>query len=1126
MYKFYNAFLCKRDSYILFKFLLIMKLTFALLVVCLLHVSAATYSQNINMKVKNASLLDVFKKLHKQSGVEFVYDNKMLDEAKHVSINAVNTPLTKVLDDCFEGQPLSYEIIQNLIIVKKKTAKDNQVPAADKRLPIVITGKVTDEKGQTIPGVTIKLKDGSISTSTKADGSYSIKIPDGNATLVFTFIGYATQEIPVNNTKEINVTLIELVTGLNDVVVVAYSQKQRKIETLGAQSVLNVNELKQPVANITTVLAGRISGLVGVQQSAEPGRDGANLWIRGISTLGSSSNSYPLILVDGVERTINNIDPNDIESFSILKDASSTSVYGVRGANGVILVTTKRGKAGRTNINIDYNQGVTQFTRVPQIADGVTYLKLANEASITRGGPAIYTQDRIDKTISQADPYLYPNVNWFNEIFNKTGQNKKANLNISGGSDKMTYYVSAGYYDETGLFKTSGLSQYNSAIKFSRYNFTSSLVIKATKSTTIDLGIKGWIANGNYPGSTTNAIFNSVFLVYPTLYPVSYPNGIEPFTSTGGGLNSPYGLLTNRGYVTTYNNQLNSDIRVNQDLGSLVEGLSARVLYSFDGNNDNTLSRLKSPTTTYARSRDAQGNLVYDNNGLGSDYLNFSKASGGGRQFYLESAINYKNTFGKHSVSGLILYNQNDRLNTSATDLIGSLPYRSLGAVGRATYSYNDRYFAELSFGYNGAENFAPKSRFGFFPSAAVGWVLSNEKFFGNMKNVFQLLKFRGSYGLVGNSTIDGRRFAYISTININTGAYYYGQDRGNGITGIDIQDYGVDVTWETSKDLNIGLDLRSFNDALFIQLDVFSRQRTNIFLQRASVPASLGLRNGLLGNLGAANSSGIDLSMEFNKRIGVVDFGMRGTFTYNKNKVVENDEPVKPYPWLDKRGLLIGQRFGYIAEGFYTQAEIDNPAVPRTTGTVQAGDLKFKDLNGDGFIDSNDQTAIGLSAVPQIVYGFGTTVGYKGFSLGAFFQGVGRVNNYFGDANFIPYAYGSAKGSLYGNIDDRWTVENPSQTAFYPRLSYGAPNNQNYASNSHFTLDGTYLRLKTLDFGYTLPAGSLKMLGVQNMRIYFIGYNLITFSPFKYYDPEMGDGAGTRYPNIKTFSLGTSIKF
>lgn len=1103
-------------------------LAIPLLVSCLLMAERGS-GQNmeqvkVDVQFRGAGIKQVLRQLEAKTAFHFTYRDADLNNTAPISYEGRQVTVAQVLKAIFANQPITfYQQDVNIIIRRKEAPQPTATPGIQHMPPqaALVRGKVTSEKGDPLDGVSVTEKGTSNGTMTNRLGEFTLLVAHDTVTLQFSFIGYQSTEVPVAKKSQLIVRLQSLANDLTDVVVVAYGQRQRKIETLGAQSNLDVKDLKQPVANISTVLAGRISGLVGVQRSGEPGFDGADLWIRGIATSGNSS---PLVLVDGVERQFSNLDPNDIESFTILKDASSTSVYGVKGANGVILITTKKGKAGRTQIGVDFYQGLTKFTRLPETADGVTYMQMANEASMTRGGNPIYSEEQIRKTHTQEDPYLYPNVNWFKEIFNDFGKNRKANLSIRGGNEKSNFYVSAGYYDETGLFKVDGLQKYNSTIKYTRFNFSSALTLKATRTTTLDLGIKGWISNGNYPGSGTSDIFYMALKTYPILYPTMYPDGKEPFTSTGGGLNSPYGMLVNRGYATTYQNQTMSDIQVRQDLGFLTKGLSARILYSFDAINTNTLSRIKKPTSYYAKGRDAEGNLLYEVTGQGQDFLAFSRSNGGNRQFYFEGAINYANSFGGHRVGGMLLYNQSDRVSATAGDLIGSIPYRSMGSVGRFTYSYDDRYLAEATFGYNGSEAFTPEKRYGFFPSFAVGWVLSNEKFFGNATHIFQLVKLRASYGLVGNGNISSQRFGYVGTVRGTTG-YSYGQDRGNGIGGIDIDKYPVDVTWETEKDLNLGLELKTLNNALSLQVDLFNRRRENIFRERGVVPDFLGIEDDIVGNLGIVNSRGIDLTTEYTKRFGELSVYLRGTFTYNENKTLEDDSPSKPYPWLETRGLPVYHRMGYIAEGFYTQAEIDDPKVPRTVGIVQAGDLKYKDLNGDGVIDGNDVRKIGRDQVPQILYGFGTTLGYKQWSLGAFFQGTALVDFYMAN-DFMPFRQGMTAGGLFSNIHDRWTEDNPTQKAFYPRLSYGSDINQNYASSSHWVMNGRFLRLKTLDFGYTLKKGALSNLGVQNMRVYFIGYNLFTISPFKLWDPELGGGSGTRYPNIKTFSIGVNVTF
>ena len=609
-----------------------------------MNVSAATYSQNVTIKLKNASLLEVFKTLHKQNGVQFVYDNALLKEAKPISINAVNKPLRQVLDDCFDEQPLTYEIMENLIVVKKKTVAaspviDNSFPPP----PFVVTGKVVDTKGQPISEVTVRLKDGNVTTSTKKDGTYSIKLPGSKGILIFTFVGFSPQEVPVNGQGSINVTLTETTAGLNDVVVVGYGQ-QKKVSLIGAISTINADDLKQPVANLTDMIAGRVAGIIGVQRSGQPGYDNADIYIRGISTF---TNSSPLVLVDGVERDFSQVDPEDIASFSVLKDASATAVYGVRGANGVILIQTKKGRIGKPTINFQYDEGLTQFTRIPQFADGVTYMEMANEAyhnsNPTDPNPK-YTQDRINKTASGADPDLDPNVDWFKVLFNKFGQNRRARVNANGGSENAQYYLSLGYYDELGLYKTDQLASYNSSISFNRYNFTSNLTLKVTKTTKVEFGASGWISNGNYPGNSVDAIWGSAYLLPPIVIPPIYSNGQHSQILTGDVLN-PYNLLTQSGYVTEFRSQLWSNIRVTQDLGAILKGLSITGMFSFDNYNAHTISRTKTVDGYLATGRDDNGKLVTEETSIGTSFLGYGRTNGGTRQFYDEAALNYANIF-------------------------------------------------------------------------------------------------------------------------------------------------------------------------------------------------------------------------------------------------------------------------------------------------------------------------------------------------------------------------------------------------------------------------------------------------------------------------------------------------
>jgi TonB-linked SusC/RagA family outer membrane protein len=884
------------------------------------------------------------------------------------------------------------------------------------------------------------------------------------------------------------------------------------------------------VANITNVLAGRVAGIIGVQRSGQPGYDNAEIYIRGISTFTSST---PLVLVDGVERDFASVDPEDIGSFSILKDASATAVYGVRGANGVIIIQTKKGKVSKPLINAQFDQGVTQFTKIPEFADGVTYMQMANEAyrnSNPNDPLPKYSDDRIQKTADGSDPDLYPNVNWFDVLFKRSGQNRRARVNASGGSENAQYYLSVGYYDENGLYKTDQLAQYNSAIKYSRYNFTSNLTLKITKTTKVDFGASGWISNGNYPGSSTDAIWNAAYLVPPILIPPVYSNGLNSQIRTGD-INNPYNLLTQTGYVTEFRSQLWSNIRVTQDLGAILPGLSATALFSFDNYNSHNIRRTKTVDGYLAKGRDSAGNLLVDRTSTGTSFLGYTRENGGSRQYYSEAALNYANKFGNNNVTGLILFNASDRSDAFANDFIGSIPYRYLGLAGRVTYDWSSKYLAEVNFGYNGSETFAPTKRFGFFPSYGVGWVASEEKFFKPLANIFSFFKIRYSYGLVGNSNIGGRRFAYISTVGAgntyNNGDYTFGRNGTNQtIRGLDIGDYAVTVSWEKAKKQNLGLEFKTWGNAISVTLDVFHEDRTAIFRRRGDVPGNAGLISLPFANLGEIHNRGIDGTLELNKTIGRDwQVGFRGNFTWTRAMIIDDANAPWPYPWQQRIGRKYGQRFGYTDLGLFNDdKDIANSAYQ--TGVNKAGDIKYKDLNGDGKIDSYDQGPIGYGSFPEIIYGFGPTISWKGFSVAGWFKGISNVDISLNGDGLQPFSQGGERGNLLAQITDRYTPDNANTRPFYPRLTYGN-DNMNYASSSWWVRNGAFLRLQTLQVAYDLARlAFLKKAHISNLSIYFIGYNLATISSFKLWDVELGDGKGAQYPLLKTYNFGIKCSF
>ncbi|MFC0513029.1 SusC/RagA family TonB-linked outer membrane protein [Mucilaginibacter angelicae] len=1017
-------------------------------------------------------------------------------------------------------------LIFTLVFGITQTRAD-EVVAGDGSRDWTVSGRVVDEHDKALPGVTVRLIGGAGRTvATDVSGHFEISVTNSTDSLRFTFVGYAAQTLSVGNMKVFHVKLMPATDGaLNEVVVVAFGGRQKKITTIGAQSSIVVADLKQPVANLSNSIAGRIAGVIGVQRSGEPGYDGSQIFIRGISTF---TNASPLILVDGVERAFSNIDPEDIASFTILKDASATAVYGVRGANGIILIETKKGKAGKPVFNAQFNQGITAFTRTPQFADGVTYLQMANEAfrnSNPNNTSPLYSDERLQKTADGSDPDLYPNVNWVKEMFKSHGQNRKANLNTSGGSEKAQYYLSLGYYDENGLYKTDELAKYNSSIKFTRYNFTSNLSVQVFSKTKVDFGASGWISDINSPGKTVNDIWTAALTMPPTVIPARYSNGYIAQTRAIDVPN-PYDLLTQSGYASETKSQLWSNIRVTQNLDWLTKGLSLYGMFSFDNLNSYRLARTKTVDTYLATGRDIDNNLIFEQTRIGSSYLNYDRKNGGSRQFYTEAAFTYNNSFGRHDVSGLILYNQSDKSDAFADDFLNSIPNRYQGIAARATYAFDNRYMAEFNLGYNGSETFAPGKRFGFFPAYGIGWVPSQEKFFAGIKNAIQFLKLRASYGTVGNSNIGGRRFAFISTV-ANTNGYSFGKNNDNTYSGLDIGDYAVEVAWEKAKKLNIGLELHTWQDAISLVVDVFQENRTGIYLQRGDLPAYGGIRNAPYGNLGEIRNRGIDGTVSLYKKLST-DWSLefRGNLTWNKAIVISNGNVPKPYPWQQAIGRPLGQRFGKIALGlFQSQEEIANS--PVQTGDIKPGDIKYKDLNSDGKIDSYDEGPIGNGSIPAIVYGFGPSITYKGFAIGGWIKGISSVDIFMNGEGLQPFQKEGIRGNVFSNITDRWTPENNAAHPTYPRLTYPSTANSNYDNSSWWIKNGAFLRIQNIELSYTFQKKAwLQKMGLSNFRVYLMGYNVATLTGFKMWDVELGDGRGAQYPLLKTYNLGIDCRF
>lgn len=1127
-------------------------LCFLLLGIDYSFASYNNYSQfkTLSVSMSNSTLREVLKTIEKSSQFVFFYLDDAVNLERKVSIDSKNKNIEEILSELFEGTSCTYRISDRQIFISGKAPASTEQQQNKRK----ISGRVTDIKGEPLIGVNVTVDGDANGSITNMDGLYEIFVTKKSVVLKFTYIGFKTSEIRTNASTNIyDVTLEEQVNELEETVIVGYGT-QRKISNIGAQSSMKMEDIKTPSASLTTTLAGRLAGVVAVQRTGEPGKDAADIWIRGISTPNTSS---PLVLVDGVERSFNDIDPEDIESLTTLKDASATAVYGVRGANGVILIKTKPGKVGKPTVSADYYESFTRFTKMVDLADGITYMNAANEAMRNDGIATKYTEDQIRNTIAGKDPYLYPNVDWLKEIFNDWGHNRRVNVNVRGGSEKVAYYASVSYFNETGMTVTDkNIDTYDSKMKYSRYNFTTNLNIDVTPTTKVEIGAQGYLGEGNYPAISSADLYNAAMSISPVEYPkMFFVNGeaFVPGTSTNNNFNNPYSQATRRGYDNLTKNQIYSNLRVTQDLDMLTKGLKLTAMYAFDVYNEIHVHQDRAESTYNF----LDTSVPYDMNGQpilqriyeGSNVLSYKQETSGNKKTYLEASLNYDRTFNDdHRVSALFLFNQQSKLLYPKGTLEDAIPYRMMGIAGRATYSWKDRYFAEFNIGYNGAENFSPKHRFGTFPAFGVGWVVSNEKFWQPLSKAVSFLKIRYTDGKVGNSEVSDRRFMYLDQMKENGDYGYKFGPNGTKWSGYETVNMAVDLIWEESRKQDLGIDLKLFNDDLSIVFDLFKERRENILLKREhSIPSFLGYNTSApYGNIGIIENKGFDGTIEYDKRINkdwVI--ALRGNVTFNKDKWIQGELPEQKYEWMNQYGHNINGVKGYVAEGLFTQTEIDDMArweslsdankaiTPKPFasqfGTVKAGDIKYKDLNNDGQIDAYDQTYISRGDVPTTVYGFGFTVGWKDLSVGMMFQGVAGAERVLNGSSVNPFNGGGGSGNLYSNIGDRWTEENPDQNAFYPRLSYGSEttsNINNFQKSTWWVRNMNFLRLKTLQISYNLPKPWVNKVHLKNAAVYVMGTNLFTLSRFKLWDPELNTDNGASYPNTTSYSVGINFTF
>ncbi|MES2278123.1 MAG: TonB-dependent receptor [Bacteroidota bacterium] len=1018
-----------------------------------------------------------------------------------------------------------------------------------KTAPITISGRVVDETGQPLPSVTIRIKGTQIAAQTNKDGVFSIKANEGDI-LQFAFVGYKTVEKTVRGKADLTIKMEPTQTGLNEIVVVGYGVKTKATNVGALSTVSTKNLLQNPVTNLTNALQGRLPGLITQQTSGEPGRDNASLLIRGITTLSSAAAS-PLVLVDGVERPFGQIDFNEVESISILKDASATAVYGVRGANGVVLVTTRRGVAGAPKISLSSNFGVQTPARLPSFVGSYDYAVLRNEAVLNDNPNAVvpYNQQQLDGYKNHTDPYLYPDVDYYKVFLKKFTPQSNINLNVSGGGKLARYFVSGSYTNQNGIYNFTQGDFFDASANYKRFNFRSNVDIDATKTTLISINMNAIGAVNNSPygasgGSATGYggtgdIFSGLSRTAPNEMNLLNPDGTYGASSRPAKVQrNILGDLQERGVTEQYDNTVEISLVANQKLDAILKGLTAKVNMSFNsyytqyyntfrGNSGDIASAYRRYSVD---GTDASGNYIYtQRTGTYNPLISTSSAYGDGsnRNFYLEGSLFWNGKTGKSDLSALVLYNQSRKTNNTATsDQLIDFPFSRMGVVGRVTYGYAGKYFAELNAGYNGSENFPAGHRFGLFPSFSAGWLISEEDFIKKRLPAITYLKLRASIGQVGNDAISGRRFLYYNNSYASGTGYSYGLSQGSAVGGLAEGAIPTNnVTWERETSENLGLEMNLWGKKLGLVADVFYKKRSNILTTPTSTPLVAGITLPV-ENIGVVENKGFELEANTMHTIGKVTVWLRGNFAFARNKILAQDEPTPKYPWLARTGQSVGQSFGYLTNGFYnSQAEVDNRTVQTYfSGRLQPGDFKYKDIDGDGFITAYDQVPVGKPTFPEITYGFSTGFSYKGLDVSVLFAGAGNTSMFVTDEAAWEFFNG---GKVLSYQLNRWTPATAA-TATYPRLSSDPQSTDNNYVNSDFWIrDASYIRLKNAEIGYTFAPNFVKKIGLKNLRCYVNGQNLFTYSKgITYLDPENRQSRGWYYPQSTVYNVGMSVTF
>ncbi len=1158
-------------GYSLKQFLLVMKLTTLLLIITLVQVSASGFGQKISLNEKNTPIKEVIQTIEKQSGYTFFYDTRDLPKVR-VTISLKNASIDEALKEIFKDIPLTtYKIVKNNVVITKVIAKAEPIilkevkPEVNNVIevapPIYVTGSVIDAKtGESIVGVTVKIEGTTNGVITDVNGKFALKIPKPNVVLVFTCVGYDVQRVVLKGQLVLNIRLIPSLSKLGEVVVVGYGI-QKKVSVTGAVTSVPIQLMKQSsVPSLANALAGRLPGLTSIQSGGgQPGFDDATMYLRGAATLNGRS---PLILIDGVTRdNIRTIDPNEVASISILKDASATAIFGVRGANGVILITTRRGVEGKPELTIDAVQSYSSFTREPERLHSLEYMKLRNEASANDNiSPLPFSQAMMDQyknPLAGLDPkdpdyatkaktlnYMYPDHDYYRELIKRFSPQTRVNMNVSGGTDKVSYFVNTSYLHQGGNLNTESKSVlgYDPAYKMDRFNFRANLDYKVTKSLKAFLNIGSYIEQVNMPSTyqhnnDINFMNTLIFVQAQSILPITPgPTTIAGFGVAPGQIVDPgyqqngitFDMINRQGYQNEVRTNLNSSFGLDWDLSNTItKGLSVKGMISYDTKAITDLQGNKSERKYLAVVNN--GVLSYSIENPNETLISMVKSANSRYNINMQGFINYNRTFGaKHDVSGMILAQRDNWEST-----IGEIPYNVVSFSSRFTYGYDNRYLAEVDMGYNGSEQFAPSKRYGFFPAVSGGWIVSNEDFLKN-NPVITNLKLRASYGKVGNDQIGGARFLYQSNITLaNNGvipSLGLGQTINQGLLG------NPDISWEVSRKQNYGMDLQLFKD-LNASFDYFVEHRSNILISRGTIPEFQGvpLANLPKVNIGKVDNSGYELELTYNKSLSKDFFLMvKGSYSYNHNIVKFCDEPIRDSTYTYRyrsTGYPINQNWGYKIDysngnGYFnSQKELDDylAKTKYAFGSPRVGDFKYIDLNGDGIVDDKDQAPIGYSNIPRVTYGITLSLHYKSFDFSTFFEGVGKYSGVYQDNNVYEYI---GKGTYYDYQRTAWTAERYAngEKITYPALS--TSQTTNHVSNSFFIMDRSYIRLKNIELSYTFSAGALKKAGINKLRVFVGADNLFTWDHMRMgnVDPENNDATG--YPVTKMENFGVNITF